>query len=275
MEDRINRLGVCSWSLQPGNPAELVQSIRDTGLSRVQLALDPMREDPGWADGPQMLEDAGITVASGMFHTIGEDYTSPATIRETGGVVPDEHWDANLVNIRQVALIASKLGLKLVSGHAGFIPQDDKDPLFETLVERLRAIADIFADQFGGTLILETGQETAGTLELFLKALDRDNVAVNFDPANMLLYDMGDPIAALTRLVRYVAQVHIKDAIRPEEEGQWGSEVVVGTGSVDWKVFLDILEEAGFEGGMMIEREAGDTRVADIVKGKEFIQALL
>ena len=147
--------------------------------------------------------------------------------------------------------------------------------MFETLVERIRTIADLFADQFNGTLILETGQETAGTLELFLKALERENVAVNFDPANMLLYDMGDPIGALRRLVRFVKQVHIKDANRPAEEGQWGTEVVVGQGEVDWKTFLAILKEAGFAGGMMFEREAGDSRVEDIIQGKEFLQGLL
>ena len=204
MENNNYRIGVCSWSLQPEDPADLASKVKATGTSRIQLGLDPLCQDTEWENGQQVLADEGIAIISGMFHTIGEDYTTPQTIRQTGGVVPDEHWDANLSNIRQVAAKAGQLGLELVSGHAGFIPTDSTAPLFQTLVSRIREIADIFSDQFGGTLILETGQESASTLQTFLETVDRDNVGINFDPANMLLYNMGDPIEALKMLVKNV-----------------------------------------------------------------------
>ena len=274
MENINDRIGVCSWSLQPENPADLASKVKATGTSRIQLGLDPLCQDTEWENGQQVLADEGIAIISGMFHTIGEDYTTPQTIRQTGGVVPDEHWDANLSNIRQVAAKAGQLGLELVSGHAGFIPTDSTAPLFQTLVSRIREIADIFSDQFGGTLILETGQESASTLQTFLETVDRDNVGINFDPANMLLYNMGDPIEALQMLVPNVKQVHMKDGISPEQDGQWGTEVTVGTGQVDWNGFLSILENNGFAGSMMFEREAGDDRVGDIVKGMEYIRSI-
>jgi len=94
---------------------------------------------------------------------------------------------------------------------------------------------------------------------------------VNFDPANMILYGMGDPISALKKLMPYVVQVHIKDATPAASAGQWGAEVVVGTGKVDWKSFFAALSEGGFSGDLSIEREAGDSRVNDVAIAREFI----
>lgn len=86
----VDRLAVCSWSLQAESPASLVERVLATGVRKVQLALDPLRERPEiWANTPAKLADAGIGVVSGMFGTLGEDYTTLETIRETGGVVPD------------------------------------------------------------------------------------------------------------------------------------------------------------------------------------------
>jgi sugar phosphate isomerase/epimerase len=93
------------------------------------------------------------------------------------------------------------------------------------------------------------------------------NVAVNFDPANMILYDMDEPIEALRKVAPHVRQVHVKDAKRTTVKGQWGEEVVVGTGQVDWVAFVRILAEADFGGSYIFEREAGDDRVGDIQKG--------
>jgi L-ribulose-5-phosphate 3-epimerase len=99
--------------------------------------------------------------------------------------------------------------------HAGFLPHEETDPAFGKLLGRIRAVADLFAAQ-GIELGLETGQETAETLRLFLQKLDRPNVGVNFDPANMILYDKGDPIQALQLLRPWLKQCHIKDANRTE-----------------------------------------------------------
>jgi hypothetical protein len=101
---------------------------------------------------------------------------------------------------------------------------------------------------------LETGQETAETLAHFLRKLDHRAVGVNLDPANMLLYDKGDPVAAVRALGPWLKQCHLKDAVRTKVPGQWGEEVVLGTGQVDWKAF-DRRETR-------IEREAGTQRAA-------------
>lgn len=258
--------------------AELAEVCAKIGVKKVQLALVPHREDPGALDGvPEALAAKGIAITSGMFGTVGEDYTTPETIKKTGGVAVDKHWAENLNLAKNTAKIAKKFGLKLVSMHAGFLPHEVSDPIYQKLLDRIVTIAKIFADQ-GQVLLFETGQETAKDLWTFLKQLDAKgatNTAVNFDPANMILYDMGDPIEALKSLLPRVKQLHIKDAIKTKVPGTWGAEVPVGEGQVKWDAFIKVLEEGGFKGDMMIEREAGEARVADARKAVEHLKRWL
>jgi len=137
----------------------------------------------------------------------------------------------------------------------------------------LRQVADLFAES-GLELGLETGQETAETLSEFLEMVDRPNVGVNFDPANMILYEKGDPIAALRALGPWLKQCHIKDANRTKKSGTWGEEVPAGTGQVDWPAFFRALAEVGFFGYLAIEREAGNQRLQDIQTARNFIERL-
>jgi sugar phosphate isomerase/epimerase len=266
-----NRLAVCSWSLQASTPQQLAERLQATGISRTQLALDPLRENPAvWSETEAVLKQAGITIVSGMFGCVGEDYSTLDTIRQTGGIAPDATWDQNLENVRATVGIASALGLKLVTFHAGFVPHDPADPGFSKMLERLAAVADIFAaaDMEVG---LETGQETADGLAALLDALKKPNVVVNFDPANMLLYGKGDPIEAVRVLAPWIRQVHVKDANQTSVPGTWGEEVAVGTGQVDWPAFFSTLADVGFSGDIVIEREAGDQRVADIRTAREVV----
>ena len=268
------RLAVCSWSLQPSSPQELITAIEATGVRRVQLALDPLRESPGaWGSTQDLFKAAGIEVVSGMFVTVGEDYTTMETIKVTGGIAPDGTWEENRRNIQALVPIAQELGLTLLTFHAGFLPHDENDPAYGTLMQRLREVADIFGAA-GITLGLETGQETAPALRELLEKLDRPNVGVNFDPANMVLYDKGDPIDAVRTLAPWIRQVHIKDGIRTKVPGTWGEEVVAGTGDVDWPVFFATLEEIGYTGDLCIEREAGTTRVDDIAAARTLVEGI-
>jgi sugar phosphate isomerase/epimerase len=264
------RLAVCSWSLQPKDPADLIGQLRQLGMDKIQLALGPLVGEPAWAGAGAKLSAAGVKVVSGMFGTVGEDYTTLETIRKTGGVVPDATWDENWRNIQRYVQVAAKLKLKLVSFHCGFLPEDAADASYDKLIGRLVKIADVFARE-GIGLAMETGQEDADTLKGFLDRLAKPNVGVNFDPANMILYAKGEPVSAVKVLMPYVMQVHIKDATATKVPGQWGAEVPVGTGEVDWAAFFAALKAGGFGGCMSIEREAGQQRIADITRAKNFI----
>jgi L-ribulose-5-phosphate 3-epimerase len=269
------QLGVCSWSLQPATPQSLVDQLRTIGIPRVQIALDPIREQPSvWGQIADLFAREQITIVSGMFGTIGEDYSTLDSIRQTGGIVPDQHWEQNWRNIQLSAALAKSLGLRLVAFHAGFLPHEESDPDLPKLRDRLARIADLFANlniQVG----FETGQESALTLRDFLEKLGRPNVGVNFDPANMILYDKGDPIEALRALGPWLKQCHIKDALRTHVPGTWGQEVVVGTGQVDWRAFFRVLDDQHFHGDLCIEREAGNQRIADIIAARDYLEQIV
>jgi sugar phosphate isomerase/epimerase len=269
-----NKLAVCSWSLQPESPEALLDKVADIGIPRLQIALDPFRENPAaWNRFHDLAKQRGVTCVSGMFGTVGEDYTTMETIRRTGGVVPDQHWEQNWKNIQETAALAVKMGLKLVTFHAGFLPHEESDPDFKKLLDRITKIADLFS-KHGLDLGFETGQEEAGTLKIFLQKLGRKNVGVNFDPANMILYDKGNPIEALRTLAPWLKQCHIKDGNRTKTPGQWGEEVPAGIGQVDWKAFFRTLKELRFEGWCCIEREAGNQRVADIRTARKMAESI-
>ncbi len=266
-----DHLGVCSWSLQPSNTAELLDRLSATGLRRTQLSFTPVVDDEAaWTGVFDALGEAGVAVVSGMIGPYGEDYATLETIKATGGVVPDATWDDNWAMCQRVAQLAQQHRVDVLTFHAGFIPHDPADDVFLKVQQRLGRIADLCADH-GLTLLLETGQETAEDLTAFLDTLGKDNVGVNFDPANMILYGKGDPIAALELLMPRVKQVHIKDATATGTPGTWGAEVVVGSGDVDWDDFLSVLAQHRYAGQLVIEREAGDTRVADVKTAAAYI----
>lgn len=271
----LNRTGVCSWSLRAGTPEELVDRVHAAGLDAVQLDLAPLRRG-AWdlARTRACLRDGGIEVLSGMMATKAEDYSSLESIRRTGGVRPDEHWKANRETAAVNAELARELGLELVTLHAGFLPESSGDPERVKLVARLRELVDIFA-RCGVRIAFETGQETAATLLAVLHELERPSAGVNFDPANMLLYGMGDPLEALAQLAPHVHQVHIKDALRAGVPGTWGREVPVGSGEVDWAVFFELMREHSLAVDLLIEREAGDQRVRDIRAARDLLGGFL
>ena len=283
----IGRVAVCSWSLRADSGPDLGALAASCGVRHVQLALDPLRQG-GEIHGPdgvqaanwdaeetiRALREAGISVVSGMMACAGEDYTTLESIEQTGGVRPTERWGANLGAARANARIAGRLGLKLVTFHAGYMPGSKRDPERRVLIDRINAVVDCFA-AVGAGVALETGQETAETLIGVLEEINRPDLGVNFDPANMILYGKGEPIAAMRALSPWIRQVHIKDAKPTKVPGTWGEEVAGGTGAVDWKAFVEIVRTHPRTIDLVIEREGGDQRVADITRAREMIEGLI
>jgi len=201
------------------------------------------------------LEELGIriTVVFGGF--AGESYADIPTCVRTVGLVPPETRADRVREMKEIADFARLLGVDAVGLHLGFVPHDPADPLRAEVLAVTRDICD-HCKQNGQRFHLETGQESADTLLQFLGDVERDNLLVNFDPANMILYGSGDPIEALRKVGRYVRSVHCKDgkwAARPGQE--WGAEVPLGEGDVGMENFLRTLKEVGYQGPLTIERE--------------------
>jgi len=253
-------IGVCSWSLQT-DVNGVADAMKKIGIDTIHLGV---RAALG-ADGNDFLkavENQDWNISATMIDFPQEDYSTLDSIKVTGGIGPDEHWEQNQELFLGAADVTVKLGVKYLAMHAGFI--DESDAAYaEKFYERIKSLADA-ASEKNIMLLLETGQETAEELRSFLEELDHPAVGVNFDPANMILYDKNNPIDAVKVLAPWIKHIHVKDAIRTTQPGTWGAEVPWGDGQVQTGAFLNTLEEIGFNGTLAIEREAGDDRIGDV-----------
>ena len=162
---------------------------------------------------------------------------------------------SRLEEMFEIADFANWLGCDTVALHLGFIPHDPSIDGYQEIVEVTRQLCDHCSghDQF---LHLETGQETAEGLLEFIDQVDRKNLKINFDPANMILYGTGEPIEALCQLGPHVRSVHCKDGTWSDKPGEtWGAEVALGQGDVGMERYLRTLKEIGYKGPLTIERE--------------------
>ncbi len=258
-------IGVCSWSLREPNLEATVERVRELGLGHMQLALGPLlqMDEPGRRQALETLKNSGLTLTATMIGFPGEDYSSIAAIRKTGGYAPDDAWPARKQRTIAAAELTTQLGVTLLSTHIGFVPPSNHES-YPSMLDRLREVSDILASR-GLEMAMETGQERASELLQFLNDLNCRNMRVNFDPANMILYGAGDPIEAVRMLGRHIRHVHIKDAVGSDKPGVvWGKEVPFGTGQVGPKRFLSVLREVEFTGPLVIEREGGESRYRDI-----------
>jgi sugar phosphate isomerase/epimerase len=223
------------------------------------------------------LKEFGIAISVVFGGFEGESYADIPTVRRTIGLVPPETRAERTREMKEIADFARVLGVDAVALHMGYIPEDPADPLYGEVVAVTREVCD-HCQSNDQRLHLETGQESADGLLRFIAEVDRPNLFINFDPANMILYGSGEPIAALGKVGHLVKSVHCKDAqwaARPGEE--WGAEVPLGEGDVGMENFLRTLAEIGYDGPLTIEREIPeepDRQKAEIGGGVRLLNEL-
>ena len=201
------------------------------------------------------LKEMGITISAVFGGFEGESYADIPTTAKTVGLVPPETRAARTAEMKDIADFARLLGVDVVGLHVGFVPHDPSDQLYKDAVAVTREICD-HCKVNNQRLHLETGQETPEGLLQFLGDVGRDNLFINFDPANMILYGTGEPIEALKKVGKYVRSVHCKDGKWADKPGQeWGAEVPLGEGDVGFENFIATLKEIGYDGPLTIERE--------------------
>ncbi|HET6328744.1 MAG TPA: sugar phosphate isomerase/epimerase family protein [Planctomycetaceae bacterium] len=224
-------------------------------------------------------ERAGISVTVVFGGFDGESYADIPTTARTVGLVPESTRSARLQEMKEIADFAKILGCSSVALHIGVVPSDRKSPGYRSLLDTTRNLLDHLAAN-SQQLNLETGQESADHLLEFIGDVTRDNLFINFDPANMILYGMGHPIEALEKVGAYVRSIHCKDAkwSAPGDRGKkWGTEVPLGEGDVGMETYLRTLHRLGYEGPLTIEREIAHDPVrqkADIGQAVRLLESL-
>jgi len=193
------------------------------------------------------------------------------------GFIPVATRAAREARTIEMSELAAELQIPGIACHIGFVPEDESDPDYVAVREMVRRICD-HCGTFGQTFALETGQESAVVLKRFLEDVDRPNLKINFDPANMILYGTGDPIEALRLLAPDVVTVHCKDGDWPDKSkpGSLGSEKPLGAGAVGMERFVETLKAAGYCAPLFIERESvpQEQRMRDIGAAVKLLEGL-
>ncbi len=193
---------------------------------------------------------------------------------------------------KRIVDLALDLDTKIITTHIGVVPSDKNHDRYKIMQEACKELA-AYADSIGSHFAIETGPETSATLKKFLDSLDSTGVAVNLDPANLVMVTGDDPVGAVYNLRKYIVHTHAKDgvmlvkgnpeyiyrAVHPvpqEAEGvNYFKEVPLGTGSVDFAKYLKALEDIGYKGFLTIEREVGDNPKADIVTAYNYLNKIM
>lgn len=192
----------------------------------------------------------------------------PSTI----GLVPAAYRESRLNAMKKASDFAEMIGVKKVVTHVGFIPEDPNHPDFNGVVGALRNLCR-YMNAKGQYFLFETGQETPVTLLRTIQAIGTENVGVNFDTANLILYGKANALDALDTIGKYVMETHIKDGFYPTDGMSLGREVAAGDGKADLPNVVKKLTELGYSGDYTIEREiSGDQQLADIVKARDLLR---
>jgi sugar phosphate isomerase/epimerase len=223
----------------------------------------------------QQADAAGIRLAG-----IWAGYSGPSVWNflqgpTTLGIVPPEFRAQRVQDLQAGAQFAAWAGAPAIITHAGFVPENPSDPLYPGVVEAIRAIGGR-CRELGIGLWFETGQETPVTLLRLIEDAGLDNLGVNLDTANLILYGKANPLDALDVFGRLVRNLHAKDGLYPTNGRELGREVPIGTGKVDFPGIIARLHALGYTGEIVIEREIkGPQQAVDIQQSIVYLRGLV
>ena len=252
---------------------------REAGLDCFQIAgvyedwLAPTHEARKASDGLfELFGKYGMAVPAMFLSYTGQDWANP---RESVGLVPVTTRSERMVASCRQMEWAARYGIKFISCHAGFVPEE-KGEFYARFVSDMKQLLR-FAAAYGQEFLFETGTETAKCLKQLLEDLGEPNAGINFDPANMLIYNNGDPAELVEKAGNRIRVVHCKDANPPAEEAVMGRETPLGKGSTNFATLLRRLVDSGFRGPLIIERELppGPEQEKDVAEAVQFLNSIV
>ena len=238
--------------------------------TRGEMAPENMNEQKR-SDFRKLVADNGLVI-SALCGDLG------------GGFADKDENPARIEKSKRILDLAKELGTDIVTTHIGVVPSDPGHDRFKIMQEELARYADSIDAHFA----VETGPETSAVLKAFLDSLGSTGVAVNLDPANLVMVTGDDPAKAVYNLKDYIVHTHAKDGKQlyykdpeivygvkkdPLVTGPSFLEVPLGEGSVNWDEYLNALRDIGFGSFLTIEREVGDDPEKDIRTAVEFLKA--
>ena len=271
------KIGTCVVFDRMDTIAGKFRTLRESGFESCQLLcwVPALWTDENREKLRELLQANGVTVSAFWCGWEGPCVWDFYEGQRTLGLVPPEYRTMRIRNLCDGADFARGLGITDVVTHMGFIPENPFDPEFGPFCDAVRQVAEHLKEN-GQYLLFESGQETPVTMLRCFETVGCDNLGVNLDTANLILYGKANPVDALDVVGRYVRNLHAKDGCYPTNGHDLGVETRIGDGRVDFRALFEKLHALGYNGAVTIEREIdGEQQAADIRYARDYLQAII
>ena len=256
---------------------EKIKKVHDMGFSSCQInCWETKFYTREMADRiNSALNEYGVTLSTLWCGWSGRKVWNFYEGQLTLGLVPAYARFQRIADLKAGSDFAKLLGVNQIATHAGFLPEDPTTQIYQEVVCALREVA-MYAKANGQYFLFETGQETPTTLRRVIQDIGLDNLGVNLDPANLILYGKANPVDAIDTIGEYVRDIHAKDGCYPTDGKSLGKETALGKGKVNFPALIGALKAIGYDGPITIEREiSGEQQTVDILAAKEMLEALI
>lgn len=256
---------------------ESFKKIKDAGLDTCQIncTAEPIIEDKiSLSEIWKKADKLGIEINSFFMNFEGQVWDRHKGSL-TMGFVPEKHRVRRLELAKKISDKLKEVGINIVIHHAGFIPDDPDDYVYKSFIPLMREYI-IYCKKNKQRVCFETGQEHPSVLYRTIQDLGCDNIGINLDPANLIIYGMANPIDAVHIFGEYVILMHAKDALWPNRDEGLGLETPIGYGDVRFDLIIPALKKKGFKGPINIEREiTGEQQKIDVLLAIEILKPFL
>ncbi len=251
--------------------------LRDMGFTSCQLVFKPERyteQDAAIIKNAAQKYNIDISAQFCGFNDTATVWDNLEGFKTSGLNIP-QYRDSRMAYIKDAAVFARNAGIPDVIVHGGYVPNNPFDETYTELVALIREYC-AFCKEIGINVLLETGGESPVVLLRLILDSKADNLYVNLDPANMLMYGFANPVDALYTMGKYVRNFHGKDGVPPTDPYVLGEEKRIGDGHVDFRAVFTKLKELGYDRYLTIECEIdGEKQIEDIVHAKAYFERLL
>jgi len=268
------RLGVVTQVSGNTTPEQAIAKVKSFGLSTCQVSVGlspdglaaPLKAA---LDKYQVEATAAMTLGTGKM--VWDFYDGPKTI----GIVPPQTRAARISALKRASDLAAQCGIKAVHTHCGFIPEDPNNAMYPEVIAAIHEVA-AYCHKNGQFFLMEAGQETPVTLLRAIRDAKLDNIGVNLDTANLILYGKGEPVGAMDVVGKYVRGLHAKDGLYPTNPKDLGEEVAIGKGHANFAEVIRKLHKLNYTGPITIEREISGSRQEDDIRASvTYLQKLI
>jgi len=269
-------IGVCTWSIDRDDPSAGMQLAADRlAIRTVQIGAfgAGALHEFDVAAIAKLADQLGVAIAALFVGFDDVDTSSPTQAAATGGLAHPQFGAARADLLSSAVTKAHEMRVNVLAAHIGPVPEDAAGQ--RLVLERLAPTLDQL-DTNDGTLLLETGAEPADRLNRFLDEANRPSLAINYDPANFLGHDSGDPVRAVTTLALRIQQVHLKDAARKRSsQDAWPEPCSLGAGDVNIPRVISKLRAKGYQGPLFVERPGGHGGIDAVAADVEYLRTML